>query len=107
MNVLIARFEYQDMTEAELLATATQLAPNFADIPGCFEKTWLVDPEASTAGGVYKFRDAASLHAYLASELWNGVKSTPQFVNLRTEVHGVMEEATRITHGMPVAAATR
>lgn len=107
MHVLIAHFNYRDLTEAELLATATELAPNFAGIPGCFEKTWLIDAGARTAGGVYKFRDRASIDAYLASELWEGVKSTPQFVNLQTEVHGVMEQASAITHGLPAAAATR
>jgi hypothetical protein len=90
-----------------LLATATELAPNFAAIPGCFEKTWLIDPKARTAGGVYKFRDRASLDAYLASELWKGVQSTPQFTNLQTEVHGVMEAATAITHGLPASVAAR
>jgi len=103
MNILIARFDYRGLTEAELLATAAELAPNFATIPGCTEKTWLIDPVARTAGGVYKFATRAAVEAYLASELWKGVQSTPQFENLRTEVHGVMEEATHITHGMPAA----
>lgn len=107
MNILIAHFGYRDMSEAELLATATELAPNFAAIPGCIEKTWLIDPQAQTAGGVYKFRDRASIDAYLASELWKGVLSTAQFVNVITQVHGVMEEATRITHGLPAAVAAR
>ena len=107
MHVLIARFNYEGMSEAELLATATELAPNFANIPGCFEKTWLINAERRTAGGVYKFASKASIDDYLASPLWKGVESTPQFTNLATEVHGVMEGATTITHGMPVAAAAR
>jgi len=107
MHVLIARFNYTGLSEQELLATAKELAPNFANIPGCFEKTWLIDPAARTAGGVYKFRDRATVDAYLASPLWEGVKSTPQFTNLATEIHGVMEDATEITHGMPAAAAAR
>lgn len=104
MHILIARFTYEGLSEAELLATATELAPNFAGIPGCSEKTWIIDPANRTAGGIYKFADRASIDNYLASELWAGVKSTPQFTNLTTEIHGVMEAATRITHGMPAAA---
>lgn len=107
MHVLIVHFSYREMTEAQLLATATELAPNLANIPGCFEKTWLIDADALTAGGVYKFRDRAAIDAYLASELWQGVKSTPQFTNLTTHVHAVMEAATEITHGMPARAAVR
>jgi hypothetical protein len=102
MHVLIARFNY-DLSEAELLAVATEIAPAFSAIPGCFEKTWLIDPAASVAGGVYKFRDAASLQDYLASELWAGVKSNPHFTNLTTSVFGVMEAASEVTHGLPAA----
>ena len=105
MHVLIARFTYEGMTEQEFLATAKDLAPNFASIPGCFEKTWLIDAAKRTAGGVYKFRDRAAIDTYLASELWAGVKSTPQFTNLATEIHGVMEDATAITNGLPAALA--
>jgi len=107
MHILIARFNYDGMSEAELLAAATDLAPSFSGIPGCFEKTWLIDGAARTAGGVYKFTDREAVESYLASELWEGVKSTPQFTNLKTEIHGVMEAATTITHGMPAAAAAR
>jgi hypothetical protein len=102
VHVLIARFNY-DLTEAELLATASEIAPAFFAIPGCFEKTWLIDPSASVAGGVYKFRDASSVRDYLASELWAGVKSNPHFSNLTTSVFGVMEAASEVTHGLPVA----
>ena len=105
MHVLIAHFNYEGMTEQEFLVTAKDLAPNFASIPGCFEKTWLIDAGKQTAGGVYKFRDRQSIDAYLASELWAGVKSTPEFTNLVTEIHGVMEDATTITNGLPAALA--
>jgi hypothetical protein len=105
MHILIAHFTYEGMTEQEFLATAKDLAPNFAAIPGCFEKTWLIDAAARTGGGVYKFRDRASIDDYLASELWGAVKSTPQFTNLTTEIHGVMEDATAITHGLPAVLA--
>ena len=106
MHILIAEFSYS-LTEAQLLATAEQLAPNFSAIPGCYEKTWLIDAATSTAGGVYKFRDEASLRAYLAAPLWKGVESTPQFTNLTTRVFGVMDAATRVTHGTPAEPATR
>ena len=106
MHILFAQFTYS-LPEAEMRATADQLAPNFADIPGCFEKTWLIDPATSTAGGVYKFRDADSIRAYLASPLWKGVESTPQFTNLTTRVFDTIEGATRTTHATPPAALAR
>ena len=103
MHVLIARFTYEGMTPAEFEASAVQLAPNFAAVPGCIEKTWIIDPEARRAGGVYKFRDRNALDAYLASDLWAAVLSTPQFTNLTTEVFGTVAEATRITRGLAEA----
>lgn len=106
MHILIAQFNYS-LTEPELRATADQLAPNFADIPGCLEKTWLIDAATSTCGGVYKFRDEDSVDAYLASPLWEGVKSTPQFSNLTTRVFGVLQRASEITGGVPAATAAR
>ena len=106
MHILIAQFNYS-LNESEMRSTADQLASNFVDIPGCFEKTWLIDPASSTAGGVYKFHDAASVSAYLASPLWKGVEATPQFSNLTTRVFDTIEQATRVTGGVPAAAAVR
>jgi hypothetical protein len=104
MHVMIATFNYS-LSDADLRATAETLAPHFADIPGCFEKTWLLDVATSTSGGVYKFRDRASVEAYLASDLWKGVESTPQFTNLTVRIYEAMERPTGVTHGLPAEAA--
>jgi hypothetical protein len=106
MNILIAQFNYT-METAELDAVAREIAPAFSDIPGCFEKTWLIDPGAKVAGGVYKFRDRQAVDAYLASDLWKGVESNPGFTNIVTRVFGVMEGPTEVTHGLPVRAGAR
>lgn len=103
MNVLLVEFAHT-LSDEELQATAAELAPAFAAIPGCFEKTWIVDSERRTAGGVYKFRDRAALDAYLASDLWKGVESTPQFSDIRLRLLGVLEAATEQTRGMPERA---
>ena len=106
MHVLIAQFNY-NASQADLEAEAVQLAPNFAAIPGCFEKTWLIDAAQNTAGGVYKFDTEASALAYLASPLWKGVESMPHFSNLTTRVFATMEEPTRLTRGVPAVAMAR
>lgn len=108
MNVMLATFKYQGMSEAELRATCDELAPNFAHIPGCFEKTWLVGPGGEPlCGGIYKFRDRASIDAYVASDLWKGVESTPQFSDFEVRVFDVMDGATAVTGGIPAAATAR
>ncbi len=106
MHVLIAEFNHT-FSDAEFESVAEQIAPDFANIPGCLEKTWLHDPSTRTAGGIYKFADEASLHAYLASPLWAGVESTPQFGKITTRVYGTMEHATRVTRGLPGVAVAR
>lgn len=106
MHILIAQFNYT-LEEAEFRGAAASLAPNFAEIPGCYEKTWLLNTETRTGGGVYKFRDEAAIRAYLASPLWKGVESTPQFTNLSTLIFEAMEGPTEVTGGMPKAVAAR
>lgn len=108
MNVMVVSFKYEGMSEAELRAASQELAPSFAHIPGCYEKTWLLGTgNRNIAGGVYKFRDPASLDAYLTSDLWDGVKSTPQFSDFDVRVFDVIEGPTAITGGMPATAAIR
>lgn len=104
MHVMIARFNY-DLAEAEFQGSVKELAPAFANIPGCFEKTWLHDAAAHSSGGIYKFRDERSVREYVASDLWAAVKSNPHFSNLEVTVIGTLEEATAVTHGMPREAA--
>jgi hypothetical protein len=106
MNVLVIQFRYT-MPTASLLESLPGLAPAFAAIPGCFEKTWLHDEEKKLAGGVYKFRDGAALEAYLASALWKGVESNPGFEAFDVRTFEVPEEATAITGGLPALAAAR
>ena len=101
MQVLIVEFGLSGITAEELEAGAPDLAPAFAAIPGCIEKTWLSEPASNTFGGVYKFEDRAALDAYLASELFASVQSNPAFTNVKARAFGVMARATEITRGMP------
>ena len=108
MNVMVVTFKYEGMSEGELRATSDELAPNFAHIPGCYEKTWLLGTDnPNICGGVYKFRDRASLEASVASDLWRGVKSIPQFSDFDVRVFDVMDGPTAVTGGMPATAAIR
>jgi hypothetical protein len=107
MNVLIVEFGLTGMTAEELISASPDIAPDFANIPGCLEKTWLADGLGGSFGGVYKFQDRESLDAYVASELFEGVRSHPAFTNVTARAFDVMERATEITHGLPKGAAVR
>ncbi|MSQ20899.1 MAG: hypothetical protein EXR39_15425 [Betaproteobacteria bacterium] len=45
--------------------TVAPMASDFAAVPGCRWKIWLMNEAESEAGGIYLFDDAASLDAYL------------------------------------------
>ncbi len=100
MRVLVVTFGFEGMSAEELAAVSEELAPQFAAIPGCLEKTWLLDRGARRCGGVYKFADEASLRAYQGSELWAGVEANAAFSDFSVAVYEVMESATAITGGL-------
>ena len=106
MQILIVNFQLNGMSHEEIEKQAAEYGPVFGSgIPGLHEKVFLSDPATGTYGGVYKFEDRASLEAYLAGEIWTGVKADPGLANLTATTFGVFEEPTRAAHGYPAAAA--
>ena len=102
MHVLIVTFGLEGITEAEYYRGCDQEAPAFAEIPGLVAKVWLADPPTNTYGGVYTFRDQASLDAYLASELFRSIGETPGLAGVTAQRFAVLEGPTRVTHGWAV-----
>lgn len=102
MHVLVVTFVLEGITEAEYYRGCDEEAPAFADIPGLIAKVWLADPASNRYGGVYTFRDQASLEAYVASELFRSIGETPGLVGVDVQRFGVLEGPTRTTHGWAV-----
>lgn len=105
MEVLIVEFGLTGLTEAEYYHGADRDAPAFAGIPGLITKVWTADPANNRYGGVYLFRDAASLEDYTASDLFRALKETPEFKDMKVSRHTVLDGPTRITHGGVLQAA--
>ena len=97
MHVLIIDFRLADMTEEGYRAACADLAPAFAGLPGLLAKVWLHDPATETYGGVYLFRDRASMEGYVASDLLAAVAATPNFVEITSRDFAVYEDLTRVT----------
>ena len=55
-QILEVNFNYHGSKE-EYEKVAGQLAHDFATVPGCMWKIWLVDEEMKQAGGIYLFTD--------------------------------------------------
>jgi len=104
MKVMVVTFRFEGLSPDELAEVSEELAPQFAAIPGCLEKTWLLDREGGRCGGVYKFEDEPSLRSYEASALWAGVKANDAFSDFQVAEYEMMEAATALTGGIPSGA---
>jgi len=88
-NYSVSLEEYQQMT--------SQLAQEFADVPGCLWKIWLIDNEKKEAGAIYLFEDEASLQKFKSSPLVAAVLSHPALSNFDLKERDVLKEVSEIT----------
>jgi putative monooxygenase ydhR len=104
MHVQVVNFNLSGMSDAQFRqACDEQFAPAFAQIPDLISKLWLADPASNTYGGVYVWRDRQAMQDYMASDLFKGVASHPNFSNLTAKDFGILEGPTRITNGFQAA----
>jgi putative monooxygenase ydhR len=84
-----------------------KLVAPFADpiaaVPGLTWKVWILNDKAHEAGGVYLFKDEASLNAYLRGEIVTGLKQQQTLKEITTKVFDVVEDMSLKTRG-PIAA---
>jgi heme-degrading monooxygenase HmoA len=99
MNIVIQVIEFRlaGLTEADYRAHAERVAPLFAGMPGLLSKVWLANAETNTYGGVYTWRDRASLEHYRASAVYAGLLSNPGVADVSDRDFGILPEATRVT----------
>ncbi len=101
MHIQIINFRLDDMSDEELRELAEALAPAFADLPGLVSKYWLANPETNTYGGVYVWQDRQAMEDYKKTEIFKGVTTNPNFVDVVSKDFAVFENPTRITRGLP------
>lgn len=105
MHVLVVTFHLEGLSEADYLGACKQLAPAFAEAPGLIGKTFIANAENNTYGGVYFWRDQASLDAFKRSDLWQAVATNQALVGTVAQEFGVLEEPSRVTRGVAAVAA--
>src|SRR5262245_33103968 len=105
MHIQIVNFHLAGMTEEEFRAMSDQLAPAFAQLPGLISKAWLADGTSNTYGGVYVWDSEAACSNYKASELFNAVKTHPNFAEVSSREFGVLDGPSRITRAAGPALA--
>jgi hypothetical protein len=102
MHIQVVNFNLNGMTDAEFRSMANEVAPAFASVPGLLSKIWLADAGKNTYGGVYIWRDAAAMRAYLGSDLGKGVTGNPNFADLTSRDFEMLDRPTASSGG-PIA----
>jgi|tagenome__1003787_1003787.scaffolds.fasta_scaffold20221000_2 hypothetical protein len=100
MNILIVTFSLKDMQEQEYEQACELIAPAFAEVEGLLTKVWLAHPESNTYGGVYTFASETDLDRFLGSQLFADVGAHPNIDSPKVRRFQVLEEPTRVTHGL-------
>jgi len=104
MHILVINFNLKGISEDDYLGLIEPIAPAFAGLTGLVSKTWLVNKETNTYGGVYVWSDRGAMEAYKQSDIYEGMSTNPHFENVTVTDFAVVEGATRVTRG-PVKVA--
>lgn len=94
--MLITQFNY-NLSHIEFRSQLAALAAEFAKVPGCQWKIWLIDEDKKEGGAVYLFRDQQALDQFKASELVASVLSHPDLSNFNFRETDVVKEPSEIT----------
>jgi len=100
-KILQVNFKFK-VTRSELEKTFLEAAPLFApggNIKGLLWKVWIINEAERSAGGIYLFKDGASVDAYLKGEMGGGLRSNPTISNVEVRVSDILPEHTKITLG--------
>jgi hypothetical protein len=74
-------------------------AQAIANVKGLQWKVWLFNEAEKSAGGIYLFKDDASVQAYLKGEIIAAAKKNPMASDFETKVFDILPECTKITRG--------
>ena len=74
------------------------LANDFAKVPGCQWKIWLMNEKENEAGGIYLFEDEKAVEQFKASPLVAGVLSHPALSNFVMKQFDILEDVSTVTH---------
>jgi hypothetical protein len=100
-KILQINFKFK-VPRSELEKAFLQVAPRFGpggDVKGLLWKIWLVNEAEKSAGGIYLFKDEASVETYLKGEIAAGLKKNPAISNTEVKVFDILPECTKITRG--------
>ena len=83
--------------------TVSPMAQDFANVPGCLWKVWLMNEKESEAGGLYLFVDEVSVEKFKGSPLVASVLGHPALSDFSIKQFEVLDKVSRVTRA-PLAA---
>ncbi len=101
---LVTNYSF-DMSSEAFEDTATQLAQQFADVPGMVWKIWLINAASKEAGAIYLFEDDAALQQFKASPLVAAVLSHPALSNFDLKERDTLPALNAITRAPELSLA--
>ncbi|WP_436489751.1 YdhR family protein [Chitinophaga sp. ARDCPP14] len=104
-KILITKFNY-NLSHAELRDLLLTVAGDFAAVPGCLWKIWLIDEGKNEGGAVYLFNNNDALEAFKASPLVQSVMSHPALSNFDFRITDIVAQPSVVTRAPLTAAVT-
>ena len=95
--IQVIQFRLAGLSAAEYRAHTERVAPVFRTMPGLLSKVWLANADTNTYGGVYTWRDRASLEHYRASETYARLVTSPGFAEFSDRDFEILPEPTLVT----------
>ena len=102
-HILQVNFKF-NVSREQYENTVSPMAQDFADVPGCLWKVWLMNEKDNEAGGIYLFGDEASVENFKGSPLVASVLSHPALSDFSIKQFDVLDEISRVTRA-PLAAS--
>jgi len=95
-KILITKFNFS-IPVAEFKDLLSAVAQDFAAVPGCQWKIWLIDEEKKEGGAVYLFKNKEALENFKARPLVASVVSHHAFSNFDFRETDIVQEPSEIT----------
>jgi len=96
-KILITKFNY-NLPHEDFKSLLSSVAGEFAKVPGCQWKIWLIDEGNKEGGAVYLFNNQNALDEFKTSPLVQGVLSHPDLSNFNFRETDIVKEASLITN---------
>ena len=97
LKILITRYNYS-LSHEEFKGLLNSVAGEFAKVPGCQWKIWLIDEEKKEAGAIYLFNSEKALEDFKASPLVQNVLSHPALSNFNFRETDIVKEPGLVTN---------